>query len=75
MTDKERFNGKCPYTDKPCETFKCEGCAVEDAERKFVEYIDSPGADLVFCDECDIALSCGKWKKENIDGCRNGKRC
>ena len=39
MTDKERFNGKCPYTDKPCDTFECKGCAVEEAERQFVNEI------------------------------------
>lgn len=31
---KEYFNGKCPYTDKPCDSFKCDTCEVEAEERK-----------------------------------------
>lgn len=27
---KEQFDGKCPYTDDPCETFNCFACEVEE---------------------------------------------
>lgn len=27
---KEQFDGKCPYTDDPCETFNCSDCEVEE---------------------------------------------
>lgn len=33
MPDK----GKCPYTDKKCEDWKCQDCEVEAAERKYME--------------------------------------
>ena len=43
MDAKEYFNGKCPYTDKPCDSFKCEVCPVEAEERgamgRFLEKI------------------------------------
>lgn len=37
---KEYFNGKCPYTDKPCAAFKCETCPTEAEERAFAESVD-----------------------------------
>ena len=30
---KEYYNGKCPYTDKPCEDWKCNECKVEQEEQ------------------------------------------
>ena len=40
MTDKEKFGGKCPYNNEPCETFNCNGCEIEEQERKFMEELD-----------------------------------
>ncbi len=37
MTDKEYFEGKCPYTDKPCEDWNCSECQVNEEERKYME--------------------------------------
>ena len=37
MTDKEYFDGRCPYTDKPCEDFECHNCEVEKEEEKYLE--------------------------------------
>lgn len=31
------FNGKCPYTDKECESWACLDCEVEQAEREYME--------------------------------------
>lgn len=36
MTDRERFDGKCPYTDKPCDDGDCVNCE----ERKMLEEHD-----------------------------------
>lgn len=36
LTDKERFNGICPYIDKPCDDWECEKCAVNAEEAKWV---------------------------------------
>lgn len=33
-------NFKCPYTDKPCEKDCCEGCEIEEDERKWLSGID-----------------------------------
>lgn len=40
MTDKERFDGKCPYTDKPCDDWDCANCEVNAEERKMLEEHD-----------------------------------
>lgn len=42
MTDideygRELFKGRCPYTDKKCESWKCEDCEVEKAEIDFAD--------------------------------------
>ena len=37
---RQIFGGVCPYTAKPCETFACETCEVERAERQFLESED-----------------------------------
>lgn len=34
---KKHFKGKCPYTDKKCEDWRCQDCEVEAAERKYME--------------------------------------
>ena len=33
-------NYKCPYTDDKCDKESCEGCEVEERERKWVDEID-----------------------------------
>lgn len=33
---RKQFNNKCPYTGKDCETFNCNNCKVEEAEREFM---------------------------------------
>ena len=40
MTDAERFNYKCPFTDDPCFDFQCDGCPVEEEERRWMEELD-----------------------------------
>lgn len=40
MTNREIFNGICPYTDKPCEEWNCIKCEVEKAERDYLENKD-----------------------------------
>lgn len=32
-----RFEGRCPYTDKPCEDWNCNECEVEQEERDYLE--------------------------------------
>ena len=34
---KKYFNGKCPFTDKQCESWDCINCEVEKAEREYME--------------------------------------
>lgn len=52
MTVKEYFGGRCPYTDNPCEEWKCLTCPVNAEERKWVE-------------ECEIELQeCGDEMKD-----------
>ena len=44
MTDYERniFEGKCPYTEKPCDfTIPCNKCAINEEERTL--YDDEEG--------------------------------
>lgn len=38
--DAEFFNGKCPYTDKPCYEWECDTCEVEAEEKKSMEELD-----------------------------------
>jgi len=35
--NKTFFNGKCPYTDKPCEDWNCNECKVEQEEREYLK--------------------------------------
>lgn len=35
--DAEIFNGKCPYTGKPCYDWECIICEVEAEEKKSME--------------------------------------
>ena len=38
MTYNELFDGKCPYTDKPCfYEYDCKNCDVETEERMWAE--------------------------------------
>lgn len=37
MTDKELFNGKCPYTSEPCEDWNCIECEVNREEQEWME--------------------------------------
>lgn len=38
------FNGKCPYTDKPCkEKIPCNRCRANDEERKLMEMMEKDG--------------------------------
>ena len=37
MTDRERFKGRCPYTDKPCRKWNCSECEVNAEEAKLYE--------------------------------------
>ena len=34
---RERFEGKCPYTGKECEDWRCGICEVEERERRWLE--------------------------------------
>lgn len=36
----DRFKGRCPYTDKKCESWECSKCPVEKEERKWAASID-----------------------------------
>lgn len=36
---KKHFKGKCPYTDKKCEGWRCQDCEVEAAERNYMKVI------------------------------------
>ena len=35
--NKTYFNGRCPYTDKPCEDWNCYECKVEQEEREYLK--------------------------------------
>lgn len=39
MTEEELFEGRCPYTDKPCYDWNCKECKVEKEEREWMERI------------------------------------
>lgn len=36
QSDKEAFNGRCPYTDKECDEFHCWRCEIEKEEREWL---------------------------------------
>ena len=38
--ERDFFNGKCPYTRKPCEDWHCEWCDVEQKEREMMDAFD-----------------------------------
>ena len=38
--DAEFFDGKCPYTGKPCYEWECNTCEVEEQEKKNMEELD-----------------------------------
>ena len=37
---KKLFHGRCPYTDKHCDSFDCLNCEVEQQEREYMEQLD-----------------------------------
>ena len=37
---KNIFHGKCPYNNKACEDFECQGCKVQEEEIKYMEELD-----------------------------------
>ena len=47
MTDAELFAYKCPYTDKPCYSWECESCEVEQEEREWCEQMEGSDSDAV----------------------------
>lgn len=38
--DAKFFEGKCPYTDKPCYEWECDTCEVEAQEKKDMEELN-----------------------------------
>lgn len=38
--DAKRFDGKCPYTGKPCYEWECDICEIEAEEKKSMEALD-----------------------------------
>lgn len=40
------FDGKCPYTDEPCDSWDCENCEVEAEEDKWLEELDEEEGNL-----------------------------
>lgn len=52
MTDKERFNGRCPYTDKPCEDWNCLTCEVDEREREWLREEECKGCEWNYNGSC-----------------------
>lgn len=40
ICDAEYFDGKCPYTDKPCYEWECVTCEVNKQEQEETEKMD-----------------------------------
>ena len=40
MTNKEYFDGKCPYTDKSCDKWDCLSCDINKQEKEETEKMD-----------------------------------
>lgn len=38
--DAELFDGKCPYTDKPCYDWECNTCEIDAQEKEAIEELD-----------------------------------
>lgn len=34
---KEYFEGRCPYTGKPCDDWECNKCETEKQEQRWIE--------------------------------------
>lgn len=49
--NKMIFNGKCPYTNVPCEDWNCANCPVEEAEREIVEKWQGYGVSITTLDK------------------------
>lgn len=45
------FNGRCPYTNIPCEDWNCVNCPVEEAEREMVEKWQGYGVSIIALDK------------------------
>ena len=39
--DAEFFDGKCPYTGRPCYEWECNSCEVDSQEKKDMEDLDN----------------------------------
>ena len=42
---KNIFHGKCPYNNKACEDFECNGCKVQNEEIKAMQELDEEEAE------------------------------
>ena len=62
MTDRERFDGKCPYTDKPCDDWECLECAVNAEEAQWVPSTKYKG--FLTCSACENCYIEGWSDKE-----------
>ena len=40
MSDAKFFHYKCQYNDKPCLDFQCDGCPVDEDEKRWMEELD-----------------------------------
>jgi hypothetical protein len=61
--DAEFFDGKCPYTDKPCYEWECDTCEVEEQEKEAMKAVD----DGKYWEDAQEALSRIFDRCEEID--------
>lgn len=52
MSNAERFNHRCPYTDKPCLDFACSECEVEAQEVRWMEELQ--GESRIIAEDTDL---------------------
>ena len=45
--DAEFFDGKCPYTDKPCYEWECNSCEVEAQYMEELDKVDKAESEEV----------------------------
>lgn len=38
--DRLFFEGRCPYTDKPCDLWECDECEVEQREKEYMQNME-----------------------------------
>ena len=43
---RDFFDGYCPYTDKPCESWQCNDCEVEAEGYMWLEELDEEESEL-----------------------------